>query len=49
MRILCILVLLLISILEISPIPITPLLLIYIVLFRPAWFYRLILKIYNES
>jgi hypothetical protein len=49
MRILCILVLSAISILEISPIPITPILLIYVVLFRPPWFYELVIKIYDKN
>ncbi|MGZ5576126.1 MAG: hypothetical protein ACXWEV_04540 [Methylobacter sp.] len=49
MRILCILALIAISILEISPIPITPVLLIYVVLFRPPWFYELVIKIYDKN
>jgi len=49
MRILCIFVLLFISILEISPVPITPIFLLYVVLFRPAWFYELVLKIYDKD
>jgi hypothetical protein len=48
MRIFCLLVLLLITILEIGPIPISGLLLIWVVLFRPAWFYNLVLKIYRK-
>lgn len=47
MRLICIIVLLLISILEISPVPITPLLLLYVVIFRPLWFYNLVMKIYG--
>jgi hypothetical protein len=49
MRLLCILVLAAISVLEISPIPITPLLLMYVVLFRPLWFYELVIKIYGKN
>ncbi|MDP3876390.1 MAG: hypothetical protein Q8Q50_05355 [Methylobacter sp.] len=49
MRILVILALVLIAILEIGPIPITPILLIYIVLWRPAWFYACVLKIYGRT
>ncbi len=49
MRIFSILVLMLFSILEISPIPITPILLIYMVLFRPAWFYEWVRKIYGKD
>jgi len=46
MRILILLILLIITALEIGPIPITGILLIFIVLFRPQWFYDLVLKIY---
>ncbi|MDP2098895.1 MAG: hypothetical protein U1D70_03875 [Methylobacter sp.] len=49
MRILVILALMLIAILEIGPIPITPVLLIYIVLCRPVWFYACVLRIYGKS
>ncbi|MDP1666792.1 MAG: hypothetical protein Q8L79_16915 [Methylobacter sp.] len=48
MRIVCILALAILSILEISPIPITPILLIYVVVFRPVWFYELVLKLYGK-
>lgn len=49
MRIISILVLVVISILEISPVPITPILLLYVVLFRPLWFYEWVLKIYDKN
>lgn len=49
MRILCFFMLLAITILEIGPIPITGIMLIWVVLFRPAWFYALVLKIYNKK
>jgi hypothetical protein len=49
MRIFCILILVVLSILEISPIPITPILLIWIVLFRPAWFYEWVQNIYDKD
>jgi hypothetical protein len=49
MRILCLIVLSVITILEIGPIPISGLLLIGVVLFRPAWFYELIVKIYDKN
>jgi len=49
MRILCLLVLILISIFEIGPIPITPLVLIWIVMFRPVWFYEVVVRIYDKS
>jgi hypothetical protein len=48
MRFFCLLVLLLITVLEIGPIPITGLILIWVVLFRPAWFYDLVQKIYHK-
>lgn len=49
MRILSILVLIIISIVEIGPIPITPMVLLYVVLFRPVWFYELVVKIYGKD
>ena len=48
MRIFCILILVLLSILEVGPIPITPIVLIYILLFRPVWFYHLVVNIYGK-
>jgi hypothetical protein len=48
MRWLCVFVLALITLLEIGPIPITGLLLIWVVLFRPRWFYDLVRKIYGQ-
>jgi len=48
MRIFCLLALLLVTVLEVGPIPITGLTLIWVVLFRPAWFYELVLKIYSK-
>ncbi|MBT9097877.1 hypothetical protein [Methylovulum psychrotolerans] len=47
-RIVCLLVLLVVTLLEIGPIPITGLWLMWVVVFRPAWFYRLVLKIYGK-
>ena len=49
MRLLCILILLVITIIEIGPVPISGLLLIWVVLFRPIWFYELVLKIYGKK
>lgn len=49
MRILSFLILVLISIIEIGPVPVTPIVLIYIVLFRPLWFYDWVLKIYGKD
>ncbi|MCX7066525.1 MAG: hypothetical protein NTW85_02335 [Methylococcales bacterium] len=48
MRLICLLVLILITLLEIGPIPITGLVLMWVVLFRPPWFYELVQKIYNR-
>jgi hypothetical protein len=49
MRFFCLLILLIITIIEVGPIPITGLVLIWVVLFRPAWFYELVQKIYNKD
>jgi|GEM_PF-1738009 len=49
MRILSFIVLLLITILEIGPVPITGLILIGIVFFRPLWFYHWVIKIYGNK
>ncbi|GAB6142267.1 hypothetical protein JCM14076_29960 [Methylosoma difficile] len=48
LRIGCLLALMVITILEIGPFPITGFILIYVVLFRPYWFYDLIQKIYRK-
>jgi hypothetical protein len=48
LRLLCLIVLVLITLLEIGPVPITGLLLIGVVLFRPAWFYDLVQRIYGK-
>lgn len=48
MRLLCLLVLTLLTLLDIGPVPITDLLMIGVVLFRPKWFYDLVLKIYGK-
>ncbi|MEY3788008.1 MAG: hypothetical protein RIQ94_1734 [Pseudomonadota bacterium] len=49
MRFFCVLFLLIISIIEIGPVPISPLFFIWIVLFRPEWFYELVQKIYRKN
>ena len=49
MRILCLVALIFITVLEIGPIPIVGLFLIWVVLFRPLWFYDLVLKIYDKK
>lgn len=49
MRLLSALVLAIIAFIEIGPVPITPIVLIWVVLFRPVWFYEWVLKIYNKN
>ena len=49
MRILSFLILVVISIIEVGPVPVTPIVLIWVVLFRPEWFYEWVLKIYNKK
>jgi hypothetical protein len=49
MRILCVLLLIVITILEIGPVPISGILLMWVVLFRPQWFYDLVQKIYRKQ
>ncbi len=48
MRFICVLILLVVSIIEIGPIPMSPLFLMMVVVFRPLWFYRLVLRIYGR-
>jgi len=51
-RILCLIILVIISFIsvnKINPIPIISIFLILVVLFRPKWFYELVLKIYNKK
>jgi len=42
------LALILLIILDILPIPILGILLVWVVIFRPAWFYEAVLKIYDK-
>jgi hypothetical protein len=49
MRFVYLLCLIIIAIIEIGPVPITPLMLIWVVLLRPQWFYDLVLKIYGKK
>lgn len=49
MRFLCFLLLFLLTILEVGPIPITGILLMWVVLFRPPWFYRLVQAVYKGA
>lgn len=48
MRLLCLLCLIIVTLLEVGPVPISGLLLIYVVLFRPQWFYNLVQDIYKK-
>lgn len=48
MRFFYVLVFIIIAIVEIGPIPITPVLLIYVLIFRPTWFYCWVQKIYDK-
>lgn len=47
-RIVCLAVLILISILDFAPFPVGSLLAIYIVLARPAWFRNVVAALYGE-
>jgi hypothetical protein len=49
MRWVCLLVLIMVTLLEVGPLPITGLILIWVVLFRPQWFYDLVQDIYNKQ
>lgn len=49
MRIIYLIILVIITLIEIGPVPITPIFLIWVVLFRPNWFYELVLKIYRKK
>ncbi|WP_198408479.1 hypothetical protein [Methylomicrobium lacus] len=48
LRLKLVIVLVLLTILGIGPMPVTSVVGIYIVLFRPAWFKRMVLKLYDE-
>jgi len=49
MRILSFIVLVILSFIEIGPVPISPVVLIWVVLFRPVWFYEWVHRIYNKN
>ena len=42
-------VLILLTILGVGPVPVTSVIGIYIVLFRPEWFKHVVLKLYDET
>jgi len=48
LRLKLVIVLILLTILGIGPMPVTSVVGIYIVLFRPVWFKRMVLKLYDE-
>ncbi|MCX7088341.1 MAG: hypothetical protein NTV00_09840 [Methylococcales bacterium] len=48
MRIVYLLILLLVTLLEIGPLPISGLVLMWVVIFRPQWFYDVVQKIYGK-
>ena len=48
MRFVYLLILIVVTIFEIGPIPITGLVLICVVLFRPQWFYDMVQEIYRK-
>ncbi len=48
LRIKLLAVLALLTVLGIGPMPVTSIIGIYIVLYRPAWFKRLVLNLYDE-
>jgi hypothetical protein len=48
MRILTLIILAVFMVLEIGPLPITVLLLMWVAYFRPLWFYKLVLAIYKD-
>ncbi len=48
-RLCCLFTLLFVTILEVGPVPISGLALMWVVLFRPQWFYNLVQKIYQKN
>ena len=44
-----VIVLLLLMLLDILPVPVLGLILLYVLLFRPLWFKHAVLEIYNDS
>jgi len=48
-RLFCLLALLALMVLEVGPVPISGLILLYVVLFRPLWFFRLVCAIYGRK
>lgn len=49
MRVLILFILVLVTLVEVGPIPILGLFLIWVVLSRPLWFYQLICQLYNKK
>jgi hypothetical protein len=48
LRIKLLIVLVLLTVLGIGPMPVTSVIGIYVVLFRPAWFKRMVLRLYED-
>ena len=48
LRIKLLIVLILLTVMGLGPMPVTSVVGIYVVLFRPAWFKRMVLKLYEE-
>jgi hypothetical protein len=48
LRIKLLIVLLLFTVIGMGPIPVTSVIGIYVVLFRPAWFKHMVMKLYDE-
>jgi hypothetical protein len=48
LRIKLLIVLILLTVLGIGPMPVTSVIGIYVVLFRPAWFKRMVIRLYDE-
>jgi hypothetical protein len=48
LRIKLLIVLILLTVMGLGPMPVTSVIGIYVVLFRPAWFKRMVMKLYDE-
>lgn len=48
LRIKLLIVLVLLTVMGLGPMPVTSVVGIYVVLFRPAWFKRMVLKLYED-
>lgn len=48
-RIKCLLGLLILFIIDIAPVPVTPVIAFFVILGKPEWFYRMVKNVYAES